>query len=304
MHVLIIGFGSIGKRHFSILGAMGGVEEVHLVTKQNIAGEVCFHSLQDVHVLDDYDYFIIANETVHHYEQLKLLCSKVTQKKILVEKPLYDKLYKNISLNKNTVVTAYNLRFHPVLQRLKEMLKNQEVYYANVFCGQYLPTWRPQQDYRESYSADLTKGGGVLRDLSHELDYSSWLFGGFDKFQYLSVKRSDLEIKSDDIFTAVGVTKKNTIVNVTLDYISKHPIRRLIIHTQNLTIEADMIKGLIVASDKTGLLTQEVFDSEDRNFTYTKMHEAVLNAEANSLCSFEEGLEIVSLIDGVHFEGY
>jgi len=300
--VLIVGFGSIGKRHFDILNSMQEVKSIDLVTKQNIEGVECFSSLQGITSLDDYDYFIVSSETVKHFEQLKYLCSKVMNKKILVEKPLYNRANSEIALNNNDVYTAYNLRFHPVLQRLKSLVVNQDIYSATVFCGQYLPAWRPGRDYRESYSAHLTQGGGVLRDLSHELDYTSWLFGALDGLQCINTKRSDLEIQSDDIFTAVGVTKRNVVVNITLDYISKHPIRQLIIHTQDLTIEADVIKGCLVISDRDGVVRQENIVAEDRNYTYRKMHQAVLGKRADMLCSFAEGLAIVSAIDAVPFQ--
>ena len=48
---------------------------------------------------------------------------------------------------------------------------------VRVECQSWLPYWRPERDYRESYSARADEGG-VLRDLVHELDYAIWAFGG------------------------------------------------------------------------------------------------------------------------------
>jgi len=301
MNILLVGFGSIGRRHFEILNEMDMVNHVHLVTKQDIEGEICFYSLQDVDCIDSYDYYVICSETVKHYEQLEYLCSKVSDKKILVEKPLYDKAYADIVLN-NTVYTAYNLRFHPVLMKLKDMLANENVFCANIMCGQYLPTWRPQQDYRKSYSANLKLGGGVLRDLSHELDYMIWLFGTLDKFQYISTKCSDLEIHSDDVFAAIGVTSSKVIVNVTMDYISKHPIRRLLIHTQSKTIEADVINNVIKVSDKFGEVEVIDLPAINRNATYHSMHHAILSGEGEHVCGIKEGLQVMAMIQAVNFE--
>jgi len=94
------------------------IECIDLVTKQNISGVSSFKTLSDVKDIQYYDYFIIASETSKHYEHLKYICSKVENKKILVEKPLYDKTYKLLESN-NLIFTAYNLRFHPVLEKLK-----------------------------------------------------------------------------------------------------------------------------------------------------------------------------------------
>jgi len=301
LKILIIGFGSIGKRHFEILNNFKNITSIDIVTKQHIENIPSYQNLEAVKHLDNYDYFIIASETAKHFEQLKYICSKVEHKKILVEKPLYDKVYEAIETT-NKIFTAYNLRFHPVLTKLAELLKDEDVYYANIICGQYLPTWRPEQDYRKSYSADINQGGGVLRDLSHELDYMTWLLGDIKKLDAINTKISDLEINSDDIFTGIGVSQQNIVINVSMDYISKTPMRRLIIHTKKHTIEADMIKNTIVIGKKDTHSETIVCQDVDRNYTYSKMHEAIINSTYDNVCSFDEGLKIVNMIEKIEYK--
>lgn len=301
MNVLLIGFGSIGKRHFEVLNTFHKVTSVDVVTRQDVKSITSFKALRDVRNLNSYDYFIIASETSKHYEQLKYICSKVTEKKILVEKPLYDKKYESLECN-NQIFTAYNLRFHPVLKKLKHLLKNEKVYYVNAICGQYLPTWRPEQDYRKSYSADINQGGGVLRDLSHELDYINWLFGNIEKIDSINTKVSDLEINSDDIFTAIAITKDRAIINLTVDYISKIPMRRLIIHTSNHSIEADVIKNSIVVYDKDTHAGTIELEEIDRNYTYAQMHNSIMDNRFDTVCSFHEGNEVVDTIENIEFK--
>lgn len=298
MKALIVGFGSIGKRHFEILSALPYIDSVHVVTKQNLEDIVSFREMTDIEDIENYDYFVIASETSKHYEQLKYICSYVDDKKILVEKPLYDKKYEEIKSN-NKIFAAYNLRFHPVLQKLETLVRDEQVYYANIICGQYLPTWRPEQNYRESYSADLSRGGGVLRDLSHELDYIGWIFGDFEKIDYINAKVSDLEINSDDIFTAIAITKNKSIINVTMDYISKTPMRQIVVHTKEYTIIADMIKNSIMIVDKEKKEETIEFQKLDRNYTYTQMHESILNENYGDVCDFGAGRKTVDLIDSI-----
>lgn len=301
MNILIIGFGSIGKRHFEILSDFDNINSIDVVTKQNINNINSYKSLVEINDLDIYDYFIIASETIKHYEQLKFICSKVNNKKILVEKPLYDKDYDDIQTT-NRIFTAYNLRFHPVLNKLKDLLKDKTIYYSNVICGQYLPTWRPEQDYTKSYSADINLGGGVLRDLSHELDYITWLFGDIERIDYINTKISDLEINSDDIFTSIIVTKNKSIVNLTVDYISKNPIRRLIIHTKDSTIEVDVIKNTISIYDKSSNLNNVKIEVIDRNYTYLKMHKSIIENDCSVVCSFKDGKKIVDIIENIEYK--
>lgn len=301
MKVLLIGFGSIGKRHYEILNSIKAINEIHVVTKQNLENIVHFKNIEEVNNIQIYDYFIIASETAKHFQQLNYLNKHVSSKKILVEKPLFERTYNLDNPIKNSIFIAYNLRFHPLLQKLANITSNEEVYYVNVICGQYLPTWRPGRDYRVSYSAEIKRGGGVLRDLSHELDYIEWLFGKLQNLKTINTKISDLEINSDDIFTAIGTTDKNTIINISIDYISKSPLRRIIIHTKNRTIEADIIKNSISICDKE--CQTEYFDYEDleRNHTYRIMHEKIIHDSLDNICTYEEGLNIVRLIEQTKF---
>jgi len=301
LKVLIIGFGSIGKRHFEVLSAFNKITSIDVVSKQNLEDISSYFSLEGIKDLNIYEYFIVASETVKHFEQLKYICSQVEHKKILVEKPLYDKVYESIETT-NQIFTAYNLRFHPVLEKLSELLKYENVYYTNVICGQYLPTWRPGQDYRDSYSADIRQGGGVLRDLSHELDYITWLFGDIKKLDAINTKVSDLDINSDDIFTSIAISDRKVIINVSIDYISKTPMRRLIIHTQTSTIEADIVNNTIILSDKNSNTKNIECESVDRNYTYTKMHEAILSSSYENICSFDEGSKIIDVIENIEFK--
>jgi len=301
LKVLLIGYGSIGKRHYEILILLKNITMIDVVTKQEVTNLKTFKKLCDVDDINIYDYFIISSETFKHYEQLKYICSKVNEKKILVEKPLYDKKHKEIKTN-NHIFTAYNLRFHPILRELKNLLKDEKIYYANIICGQYLPSWRPNQDYTKSYSGDINQGGGVLRDLSHELDYANWLFGDIDKIDFINTKISNLEINSDDIFTAIAITKSKIIINLTIDYISKFPIRRLIIHTKDNTIEVDIIKNTLYSYTKVGDKKVIEIDKIDKNYTYKMMHESILHDEIDEVCSFEDGKKIVNIIENIEYK--
>lgn len=80
--------------------------------------------------------------------------------KILIEKPVFSKLY---TFNKEmieNVFVAYNILFNPIIQRLSTYLSNKKIYSIKVYVGQYLPDWRPNTDYSKCYSASREKGAG------------------------------------------------------------------------------------------------------------------------------------------------
>ena len=107
-----------------------------------------------------------------------------------------------------------------VKDRLSEKIIG-DLYFAKIEVGQFLPLWRPDRDYRDSYSASKAKGGGVALDLSHEIDYMRYLLETPVTGKYLKARASKLEIDSDDVFEGIYRYDNNFICNVHMDYLQK-----------------------------------------------------------------------------------
>lgn len=292
---LLIGYGSIGRRHCTVLTENFNFT-VDIVTSQVVNNHLCFKSLSDVRSLDQYDYYLITSPTRLHYEQLEYLNNQLDNKKIFVEKPVYNVPH---SLKpKNQVFIGYNLRYTFIMNELKRLIGKESVLFIQSYVGQYLPTWRKNIDYRSSYSASKKQGGGVLLDLSHELDYIQYLCGAISEISSYNEKISDLEIDSDDIFTAIAKTSSGTVVNVTMDYISKHTMRYCIVHLYDKTLYADFISGILTVSDKAGNKHSICAEKEIENYSYRYMHEEILDDSRSlkKVCMYDEAVNIVNLI--------
>ena len=295
MKVLIIGFGSIGKRHCEVLSEFNSIEQVDLVTKQIIENRTCYKNLEEVKNINKYDYFVIASETKKHYEQLIYLDNILKNKKIFCEKPLFEKKQDFKQSNNNKIFIGYVLRFHPLMQEFKNRLKNETIISANIKCGQYLPNWRPDTDYRKSYSASQAKGGGVLLDLSHEIDYAQWLFGKIEDIKSYQVKVSDLEIDSDDLTMLLGKTIYATMINLSIDYISKITHRKIIVETLMSSFEVDLIKNRLNIIDKDGNTNLIEVKTLERNDMFRNMHRSIINNE-NINSTLDEAMDIMNTI--------
>jgi predicted dehydrogenase len=297
LKVLLIGFGSIGKRHYEVLSKLLIVQNIDLVTKQNIEDKICYKKLEVVDNINQYDYFVIASETKKHFEQLKFLEENVKNKFIFCEKPLFESK-KDLEIKNNKVFSGYVLRFHPLLEKLKVLVQNENIILVNAKCGQYLPTWRPSTNYKNCYSAKKEDGGGVLLDLSHEIDYVQWLCGQINEIKSYQVKISDLEINSDDLTMLIGKTNKNILVNISIDYISKNTHRRLLIETFEHTYELDFISAKLIKKNKTGLEEIYSFSNFERNTMFEKMHLDIFNQQKN-ICTFKEALQVMETISTI-----
>ncbi|MBY0415671.1 MAG: hypothetical protein K2Q18_15970 [Bdellovibrionales bacterium] len=238
--VLIIGYGSIGKRHAELFKSEGSV--VSLVSAQENTGFKTYPTISDALSNDQHEFVLVTNETSKHLGSLQELIYLKYSGVVLVEKPIFEKV-SSLSHSFKGLYVLYNLRMSPLLEILKAKLQSQKIVSANVYCGQYLPSWRPTRDYRETYSAKKEAGGGVIRDLSHELDYTTWLVGDFKQVSALGGHLSNLEITSDDVFNLVGCSTTTSSINITVNYLDRLPKRTIIINTNEHTYSLDLIKG-------------------------------------------------------------
>lgn len=288
MKALVIGYGSIGQRHARLLEEMG--IDVSVVSRRNFNSPNFYNNLENALLDKNYDYIVISNETVTHAETLRELIRHQYAGHILIEKPLFMNL-EQINFDDSKTFVAYNLRFHPLIQSLKTCLNSEEVISVNAYVGQYLPSWRPNADYTKSYSASKARGGGVLRDLSHELDYLMDLFGEWHSLVAVINKISDLDIESEDYVQISYSTNQNTRVTVELNYLDRITQRYVVVQTNSKTVKIDFVNNSINCN---GELEQLV--PIDRDYTYKKQHEAVLNGSP-LCCSFAQGVSVVKMIE-------
>jgi CMP-N,N'-diacetyllegionaminic acid synthase len=294
MKALVIGYGSIGRRHAEILQNLDAISRVTVLSTQ---GDIPFEkisSLNDIPSLNPH-YVVIASKTSMHYDQLCFLEDNMKGKTIFIEKPLFDS-YKDMSIHNNKIFVGYNLRFHPVMQLVKEKVADRKLWHIHIFCGSYLPEWRPGRDYRETYSAKKYSGGGVLLDLSHELDYVQWLGGNIKPKYVYSHKVSDLEIETDDILVFDGEFVTGASIHLSLNYFTREPRRQIVIDGKGISIQADLIARTATVH-QDGEKFEYDWPGLERNATYKAEHEAILSGDTHDACTYAEGLETMHLID-------
>jgi predicted dehydrogenase len=154
------------------------------------------------------DVVLICTPPALHIEQC--LAAVHAGAHVFVEKPLTNSLKDIDELaglareKKRIVQVGYNLRFIPALQALKALVHSRELghpLWARFEFGQYLPDWRPWQDYRQGYTARKELGGGIILDASHEIDLALWLLGKPIELCCMAGKTSDLQMDVEDTAT-------------------------------------------------------------------------------------------------------
>ena len=102
-----------------------------------------------------------------------------------------------------------------------KILKKNKIYDIQFITNSYLPNWRKNISYQNNYTASKSKGGGIILDLSHELDLIHLFFKKI-KINYVSFgKKSNLKINTEDYMKLFGKAKK-TQITLDLKYYSKN----------------------------------------------------------------------------------
>lgn len=240
MKFLIVGLGSIGQRHFKNLRSLGVSDLIVYRTGKGDAAftkkfeeeyhPIVFHDL-DAALRAEPDAVFITNPSVFHPEYIAN-AAEYGVKGIFVEKPIGN----NVAIVKEAIVKAeqkniigyvgYNFRFHPLLQKMKELVDGGlvgKVISASVDSGEYLPDWHSWEDYRGTYPARRDLGGGVVMTQSHDLDYLYWFFGMPKRVSAFGGTRTGLAVDTDDLIKGVLEYPNGVIASLHMDFYQRPP---------------------------------------------------------------------------------
>jgi predicted dehydrogenase len=326
MKFLIAGLGSIGRRHFRNLIALGEKELVLLRSHRStlpdadLSGYPVETDLRAALKKHKPEAVIVANPTALHLDiaipAAQAGCS------ILLEKPIshtlerVDELESAVEKGGGRLLVGFQFRFHPGLMRAKQLIADGEIgriISAHVHFGEYLPAWHPWEDYRKGYAARADLGGGVVRTQSHALDYLPWLVGKVESVWGFTARLSDLEVDVDDT-AKIGLRFQNRALgSLHLDYNQQPPSHHFeIIGTQG-SLQWDLSDGevrIYRAPSPTGKKAEGegewqvyplpagwernvMFMDEMRHFV------SVVRDQTRPACSLEDGIRVMKLINAV-----
>lgn len=234
--ILIVGLGSIGKRHVNNLLSHFNVKIIIFSKRKDLKSlnkkGVIIHNTLSECLKHKPEIGFITNETSFHVETATQLAKNGLD--LFIEKPLSDSnrgisvLNKIIKKKKLVVQIGCNLRFHPCIKKIKKIIEKGtlgRIISVQVENGSYLPDWHPYEDYRYGYAARRDLGGGVILTMIHELDYLHWFFGKVDNVFSITGKFSDLEVSADDLSTIILQFKNKVIGEIHLDYFQRPEYR-------------------------------------------------------------------------------
>ena len=292
MRILIIGLGSIGIRHYKILKKLKKNCEIKVLSDNKLR-KLSYIKIKDIKQYDP-NYIVISSHTSKHYKYLNFINNNLEKKIVLVEKPLFNRMVKFREKNNNKIFVNYNLRFHPVISKIKKMIKNEVFLFSSLTYYSYLPDWRKNIDYRLSNSSKKKFGGGILLELSHEIDLVNYLFKLKKIKSIFNSKISNLKIQTDDILNFNSLCKKVKFCTVNLNFFDRHKERKIKIVGKTYTLEGDLISNIILLKKQKSTILRKF--KIDNNYTYKKIHYSLIKGNYKNICTLKEGLKIMKFI--------
>ena len=304
---LIVGFGSIGRRHLRNLRALGVVDSQIIVCRSGkstlpddeLAGVTVEYDLERALAHQPLATFI-ANPTALHLPTA--MAAARASSHIFIEKPVshtiegIDELQRLVAAQNLIFFVGFQFRFHPGLRQVKRWLDDGaigRVVSVQAHWGEYLPDWHPWEDYRQSYSARADLGGGVVLTLSHPLDYLRWLIGEVESV-YATLGYQGLDIETEDTADIHLGLANGVIGHVHLDYLQRPPSHELQIVGTEGTIRWNNQDGSAhcyhVQSQSWETLVPQQFERNTMFIDEMKHFLACLRGEEAPICNLHDGV--------------
>lgn len=316
--LLIVGLGSIGKRHARLARQLyPGCKITALRHKgcPEIAEpgiDHCVTSLDEALQFNP-QVAVIANPASRHVEIALPLAKAGVH--LLVEKPISNtaqgvsELIAVCRAHRIVLMAAYNMRFLPSLQRFRQLVLDRRVgrvLSVRAEVGQFLPSWRPGSDYRNNVSAQAKLGGGVLLELSHEIDYLRWIFGEVEWVNATLRKQSGLEIDVEDTAHLIlgfrGVSENIPVIaSLDVDFVRHDTARSCTAIGEAGSLRWNALEGKVELYEQGGN-TWQVLDAfnvvRDESYLAEWKHFlACIEAETSPMICGEDGLAVLKIVD-------
>lgn len=329
MKVLICGIGSIGQRHYKNLQRLGHETAVlrsgkntgyntpfleKFFTEQKEAG----HPVREFF---DFDTAVrefnpeavwITNPNARHMDVA--LPAARASKHLFIEKPVSHTVAGTAELAELqkqhglTIMVGYNLRFHPLLARMKALLDTGAIgrpLAAHATVGENIEDWHPWEDYRASYASWREGGGGVARCFSHDIDYLYWLMGKPKKIMAIGGKMTPLEGDAEDMVKSVWAYENGSITSLHMDYWQRPPVRSCHILGTEGTLMWDYYGQTLVLQPHGAGSTPQVwrmpdgFERNDMFMEETKDFISAIQENREPAIPLREGLDVLEIIENM-----
>lgn len=299
MRVLFAGLGAIGQRHLRNLRTLAGdglelaayrvrrqtqivTEAMSLDSAENVEAKYAIRVYETLNgALEEFrpELVFVCNPTSLHLDVA--LPAARAGAHLFIEKPLAaslegaEELANIIEEKRLTALVGFQMRFHPCFVRLRTLVAEGalgRIHSVRARYGEYLPDFHPYEDYRQSYAAKASLGGGVVLTQIHDIDYLQALFGAPERVFAMGGHLSHLEIDVEDV-ASISMEMRHDghalPVHLHQDYLSRPAVRTCSLQGESGSIEVDFRAPSLTRFGTSGeILESRTFAGFERNRMY------------------------------------
>jgi predicted dehydrogenase len=299
--VAIIGAGNFGLRHASALRDCGA-EPLLVPARRSRVNELLAQgwraepSLRAARAAGA-RLCVVATDTGRHADDavdaLRLGMDVLVEKPLACTRDQARRIVAAATRARRKAFVAYLLRFDAGLLAFRRLLPRVGVVHGvDAQCRSFLPDW-PGRDWRKSFRARAGEGG-ALRDLSHELDYSTWIFGR-PKRVFAETSRGRLGLRADECADLLWRAPTGAHVTVGVDYLSRPTRRTLIARGARGTLEWDAVASTVTL--RAANAPTKAWRFRDDPGARLKAQDRAFLRGGRGLATLAEGARIVALIE-------
>lgn len=291
MNILIFGLGSIGQRHLRNIKILNSKANIYAIRKsfhtpslnnKNIPIKVDLKKKFDLNYFKSreealksrvkFNAAIICTPTSLHIDNL-IWCIK-NGINVFLEKPLSNnlkkiKLLENLLERKNVIhMMGFQMKFDPLVLYLKKFLnkpikKLGKLNFVNIHNGENIKNFHKYEDYKISYAAKKSLGGGILLSQIHEIEYFLDIFKDYKiiKYQTVQKKISSLQIDVPDTFNGNFILKKKkdyVLCNIHLNHYQDPKQKNIELIFDNGILNIDFVKKNISLNLKSKKYSKKI----------------------------------------------
>ena len=204
--------------------------------------------------------------------------------------------------SKNVIRIGYVLRYEPGYKLIKKWIADSSIgmiISSNIYCGSWLPDWRKDKNYKDSVSSNRELGGGVIRELSHEIDLINQLFGEINIVSSILGNSNSLNIDVEDKVVFLAKNKKNIFITCQLDFCSFPPKRFIIIRGTQGEIYWNLIENKISLKVKNKVEIKKIFNHSTDEKYIIQLKNFFYDCENNNFTKiyYKQALEVLKIIN-------
>lgn len=316
--ILVLGTGSVGRRHAKNLVALGA--EVACMdpskdrleqAQREIPGiTATFATLEESlpHAAKWTGVVVASPPSVHVTQALRAIRSGIP---VLLEKPVSpdlasaQQLARAVRLSGVPLLLGYTYRWWPPLREIRDRVLSGVVgplRHARITMSAHLADWHPWERYQDFFMAKRELGGGALLDESHFIDIMLWMFGWPTAISGRSERLSSLEITTDDNVDLLAIYPDNFRVSIHLDIYGRPHEKSVTVVGENGTLQClfdpDVVRW---SSSPTGDWTERPFDCERNDMFFQTAREFldVATGKWDPSCTIEDGVRVLQCVEAV-----